>query len=121
MTDSTSATYQHASAVCGLVTTGLRDLTGFDNAEYPGVDKALPGGTFSVEFSGGRYAGVNATLAPRSCRHFPHEDFDMEVDAWSHVADCLHDAILNALPIAAYPNGTVHMTYDKGRMHPALL
>jgi hypothetical protein len=85
------------------------------------VDHALPGGTVSVEFSGGRYAGVSTTLCKRSCRHFPDEDFDLEVDAWSHVSDCIHDAILNQLPGAVYPNGTVHMVYVSGRMmYPVL-
>jgi len=117
----TCANYQHAAAVCGTVTTGLRDLTGFEGADFPGVDKALIGGTVSVDFSGGRYTGVDVTLPSRSCRHFPHEDFDMEVDAWSHVADCIHAAILNELAEVEYPNGTVHMVYDSGSMHPVLL
>lgn len=121
MAASTRPTFEHAVTVTSAVTVGLRDLTGFQNAEYPGVDHALPGGTVSVEFSGGRYTGVSTTLRKRSCRHFPGEDFDMEVDAWSHVSDCIHDAILNELPDAVYPSGTVHMVYVGGCMYPVLM
>jgi hypothetical protein len=113
--------HQHATTVCRVITTGLRDLTGFEDAEYPGVAKALPGGTVSVDFENGRYTGVEATLIKGSRHHFSDEgDIEEEVDAWSHVSECIHWAIVNELPDAVYPNGTVHMVYASGRMHPVL-
>jgi len=63
---STMTTHQHAAAVCAAVTAGLRDLTSFEGAEFPGVGKPLIGGTVSVDFSGGRYGGVDVTLPSRS-------------------------------------------------------